>query len=78
MDPVGVNTFNSANIIVGDDFMVHTSVVELSPPFISHEVVQITFLEDELALEGNKMFQLRLISLTPFNYTRSIFHDGDT
>ena len=58
--------------------MVHTSVVELSPPFISHKVIQTTFLEDGLALEGNKMFQLRLISLTPFSYTGSIFHDSVT
>ena len=58
--------------------MVHTSVVELSPPFISHKVVQITFLEDGLAPEGNEMFQLRLIFLTPFNNTGTIFHDSVT
>ena len=78
MDPVDINTFTSANIILGDDFMVHTSIVELSPPFISHKIVQITFLDDGLALEGNEIFHLRLIPLTPLNQTEIIFHDNVT
>lgn len=55
---------------------MHTSVVELSPPFITHKIVQISFLEDGIALEGNEIFHLRLIPLTPFNLTGTIFHDS--
>ena len=58
--------------------MVHTSVVELAPPFIPHKIVQITFLNDGLALEGNETFHLRLIPVTSFNHTGIIFHDSVT
>lgn len=55
---------------------MHTTLVELSPPFTSPTTVEVTFHEDGVALEGNETFQLHLVPITPFNHSGVDFRDS--